>query len=140
SLGLHLLGVVIWVGGLVTLALLAPTIARTATNFSARDQGGPELLGTLLRRYSLLAGLALVTVVASGVINAELRIETFAQLFTTSYGLMVVAKVVGTGALALCGWMHRSWIIPRLAGSHLGTGAQPQDASSRPSFYTTRLV
>src|SRR5699024_9101802 len=116
---------VIWVGGLVTLALLAPQIARTAGSLSARDQGGPELLGTLLRRYSLLAGLALATVVASGVVNAELRVATFVQLFTTDYGLMIVFKVTATAVLAVVGWMHRSWVIPRLAGSHLGPSVRP---------------
>lgn len=152
SLGLHLLGVVIWVGGLVSLALLAPQIARTASSLSARDQGGTELLGTLLRRYSLLAGLALVTVVASGVVNAEVRVGSFVQLFTTEYGLLLVAKIAATVVLAALGWMHRSWVIPRLAGSHLGTSVQtgPQhgavhaDGSSaapvRTRFSTTKLL
>ena len=148
SLGLHLLGVVIWVGGLMALALLAPQISRTAGSLSAQDQGGPELLGTLLRRYSLLAGLALVTVVASGVVNAELRVGSFAQLFTTEYGLMLIVKIAATAVLAVLGWMHRSWIIPRLAGSHLGAsagadgGANPaqQPAPVRTRFTTTKLL
>lgn len=146
SLGLHLLGVVIWVGGLVTLALLAPQIARTASSLSARDQGGPELLGTLLRRYSLLAAVALATVVASGVINAEVRVSSFAQLFTTDYGLMLVVKITATAVLAVVGWMHRSWVIPRLAGSHLGTSMPPgtqRGATAAPSssrFTTTKLL
>lgn len=153
SLGLHLLGVIIWVGGLVTLALLSPQIARTAGSLTARDQGGSELVGTLLRRYSLLAGLALVTVAASGVVNAALRVETLNQLFTTDYGLMLVAKVTATLALAAVGWMHRSWIIPRLSGSHLGTaapvrtgraastGEDPAQAEpARDRFSTTKLL
>ncbi|KUG58589.1 cytochrome c oxidase assembly protein [Nesterenkonia jeotgali] len=137
SLGLHLLGVVIWVGGLVVLALLSPALSRDAaqTRVSAAaapvTEAGPPsaeapatpapgMTETLLRRYSTLAGLALITVAASGVINASLRIETLEQLTATSYGLMISAKLLATLALAGIGWMHRSWIIPRL-----GSGARP---------------
>lgn len=135
SLGLHLLGVIIWVGGLVTLALLSPQIARTAKFLPAEDQGGPELLGRLLRRYSLLAGLALVTVVGSGVINSEIRLEALSQLFTTDYGRMILLKVVATVVLAAVGWTHRSWIIPRLAGTRAHSG------EAAPKHYgTTRIL
>nr|WP_246310557.1 cytochrome c oxidase assembly protein [Nesterenkonia sandarakina] len=137
SLGLHLLGVVIWVGGLVVLALLSPALSRDAaqtrvsgvaapvTEASPRSAEAPAtqapgMTETLLRRYSTLAGLALITVAASGVINASLRIETLEQLTATSYGLMISAKLLATLALAGIGWMHRSWIIPRL-----GSGARP---------------
>ncbi|GAB3847922.1 cytochrome c oxidase assembly protein [Nesterenkonia populi] len=139
SLLLHLLGVVIWVGGLVVLALLAPQIRRSAAELAARDQGGPELLGTLLRRYSALAGIAVVLVAVSGLINANLRVFGLADLFSTSYGLMLVAKTMLTLVLAGIGWAHRAWIIPRLAGDVRGAGA---DRTSQPatSYSTTRLL
>lgn len=129
SLGLHLLGVVLWVGGLVTLALLAPRISLAAQNLDPADQGGAEILGTVMRRYSLLAGLALVTVGASGVVNAALRVETFGQLLDTAYGQMLVLKAGAAVMLAGIGWMHRSWLIPRLAG---GPAAGSQSAASAP--------
>lgn len=124
SLALHLLGVVVWVGGLTALALLAPELKRQAAALTAKDQGGPELVGTVLRRYSVLAMLALITVALSGIVNAELRIETLDQLFTTPYGIMLALKAAATFSLAGIGWMHRSWIIPRLAGEHAGAGAK----------------
>ncbi len=117
SLGLHLLGVVVWVGGLIVLALLAPQIAHTARTLSSRDQGGPEVLGTVLRRYSLLAGLALITVAASGIINAELRVANLDQLLGTDYGRLLVLKTIATVALAGIGFAHRRWIIPRILSS-----------------------
>ncbi|GAB3186702.1 cytochrome c oxidase assembly protein [Nesterenkonia suensis] len=128
SLALHLLGVVIWVGGLVVLALLSPEIRRQATALTAREQGGPEIVGTLLRRYSVLAGLAIATVAVSGAINADLRIATLEQLLTTPYGVMLALKIGATVGLGIIGWMHRSWIIPRLAGAHEGAGAPSSTA------------
>ncbi|GAA1184688.1 cytochrome c oxidase assembly protein [Nesterenkonia xinjiangensis] len=130
SLALHLLGVVVWVGGLVVLALLSPEIRRQATELTAREQGGPEIVGTLLRRYSVLAGLAIATVAASGIINADLRIATLDQLLTTPYGIMLALKFGATVGLAIIGWMHRSWIIPRLAGAHEGAGAGASSGAS----------
>ena len=144
SLGLHLLGVVIWVGGLTALVLLAPEIRRQASALTAKDQGGPELVGTLLRRYSVLAMLAVITVALSGIINAALRIESFGQLLSTPYGLMLTLKAAATLGLAVIGWMHRSWIIPRLAGAHAGPGA-PARGLEKPAQpadprRTTRLL
>ncbi|WP_150460869.1 cytochrome c oxidase assembly protein [Nesterenkonia ebinurensis] len=139
SLGLHLLGVVIWVGGLAVLAVLAPEIARTAKSLSVKDQGGPEILGTLLSRYSVLAGLALVTVAASGVINADLRVSGPGDLFGTEYGLMLVAKATATLLLAGIGFAHRSWIIPRLAGSGAGSGVVSKEPEQS-SFKTSKLL
>lgn len=124
SLGLHLLGVVVWVGGLAVLLLLAPVLRDQTRRLAARDQGGPELVGTLLRRYSTIAGLAIVLVAASGVVNAELRIFAWDQLITTPYGLMISLKAAAVLALAGIGWMHRSWIIPRLVGAHAGPAAR----------------
>ncbi|GGE76656.1 cytochrome c oxidase assembly protein [Nesterenkonia cremea] len=144
SLGLHLLGVVIWVGGLTALVLLAPEIRRQASVRTTKDQGGPELVGTLLRRYSVLAMLALITVALSGIINADLRIESPGQLLTTPYGVMLTLKTVATLGLAVIGWMHRSWIIPRLAGAHAGAGASPRGlekpARSADPRRTTKLL
>lgn len=135
SLALHLLGVVVWVGGLTALALLAPELKRQAAALTAKDQGGPELVGTVLRRYSVLAMLALITVALSGIVNAELRIENLDQLFTTPYGIMLALKAAATLSLAGIGWMHRSWIIPRLAGEHAGAGAKDKTGkrASRPA-------
>ncbi|WP_258934757.1 cytochrome c oxidase assembly protein [Nesterenkonia pannonica] len=52
---------------------------------------------------------------------------------------MLVAKTVLTLALALIGWAHRSWIIPRLAGDSRGAGA---GGSGQPvtSYGTSRLL
>ncbi|MGQ7787641.1 cytochrome c oxidase assembly protein [Nesterenkonia sp. K-15-9-6] len=140
SLGLHLLGVVVWVGGLVVLALLSPEIRRQAAALTAREQGGPEIVGTLLRRYSVLAGLAIATVAFSGVINADLRIATLDQLLTTPYGIMIALKVGATLGLGVVGWMNRSWIIPRLAGAHEGAGAPSPSAPPAGDPARTRAV
>ncbi|QCU77250.1 copper resistance protein CopD [Citricoccus sp. SGAir0253] len=117
SIGLHLLGVVVWVGGLFVLLLLAPRLVGPdgATGRASAHRQGPEpLVYTVVSRYSVLAGLGLATVVLSGIVNAALRMDSPEQL-ASPYGLIVVAKLAGSLLLGLVGLMHRRWIIPRLA-------------------------
>ena len=100
SLLLHLLGVVLWVGGLIALVLVGGRLG---------DQRE-----AVVRRYSTLAGICFAVVAVSGVINAALRLGSFAALATT-YGLLVVGKVVALGLLGVAGVVHRRRVIPRLA-------------------------
>ncbi|WP_432208263.1 cytochrome c oxidase assembly protein [Citricoccus nitrophenolicus] len=127
SIGLHLLGVVVWIGGLIALALVSPRLHGPdgATGRASAHREGPEpLVYTVVSRYSLLAGLGLATVVLSGIVNAAIRMNTLEQLLSP-YGLLVLAKLVGSLALGLIGLMHRLWIIPRLA---TGSSAPPPAA------------
>lgn len=99
SLALHLLGAVLWVGGLAALVLVAGRLG------AQRD--------AVVRRYSTLAAVCFAVVASSGVINAALRLGSFAGLATT-YGLLVVGKVVALGLLGVAGLIHRRHVIPRL--------------------------
>ncbi|AKK11688.1 cytochrome c oxidase assembly protein [Corynebacterium uterequi] len=96
----HLVFMAIWIGGLMALIAHGRRL-------------GPEL-EVAVRRYSSVALFSLLAVAASGVISALIRIE-ITDLFTTRYGLIIVAKIVGTVGLALLGFAHRSITIPRLA-------------------------
>jgi cytochrome c oxidase assembly factor CtaG/putative copper export protein len=98
---LHLLGVLVWTGGLAALLLGG----RLPT---------PEL-SAAAHRYSRAAVWCFVAVALSGVANSWLRISTLPDLFETGYGRLVLAK---TGALLLLGalgWLHRRHTLPALA-------------------------
>nr|WP_246020899.1 cytochrome c oxidase assembly protein [Arthrobacter echini] len=99
SIALHLVGVCLWAGGIIALAMVSGRLG---------DQTLP-----VLKRFSALAGFAFVLVVASGVINASLRITDLAQL-GSPWGLLVTFKTIATLLLGGIGWMHRQWIIPQL--------------------------
>src|SRR4051794_6350300 len=85
SLLFHLIAASLWVGGLI--ALLALGYRRGAH------------LSLAARRFSRLALVCWIVMAVSGVINALVRIG-LNDLFTTDYGLLVVAKTV---ALLLLG-------------------------------------
>lgn len=117
SLGLHLMGVTAWVGGIIMLAALSGILT------GSKAAGKTDITEAVLRRFSALAGFAFVLVFASGVINASIRLTTWNDLFGSDYGQLVVAKAIATLVLGAIGLMHRRWIIPQLsrAGAALST-------------------
>ncbi|SMX98955.1 cytochrome c oxidase assembly protein [Brevibacterium antiquum] len=104
SIGLHLLGVTIWLGGLFVIALLGSDLARS-------DQ-----LRTTIERYSSFALVAFTIVAYSGVVNALLRVHNLADLMTP-YGQVIVAKTIATVLLGLVGFWHRQFVIRRLGAA-----------------------
>ncbi|MEX3600414.1 cytochrome c oxidase assembly protein [Kocuria carniphila] len=113
SLGLHLMGVCLWVGGLIVLAWASPLLAKESTVIAHRGETKHRvpLLSVVLRRYSVVALGCYFLVLLSGIINAQVRIGTWEQL-NSGYGRIVLAKLVLTLLLALVGFAHRQWLIP----------------------------
>ncbi len=109
SIALHLLAVVLWFGGIMMLALLAPSLGGQAPG----RQRGQVLAGVVLKRFSALATGAIFLMIGSGVASAIIRITEFNQLFST-YGFLLMAKVVLTVLLGVLGLMHRRRVIPKL--------------------------
>jgi putative copper resistance protein D len=92
SLLFHLIAASLWVGGLV--ALLA----------HGRRKGAH--LGLAATRFSKVALSCWIVMAASGVINALVRLP-IADLFSTSYGLLVVAKSAALFVLGVFGFFQR---------------------------------
>lgn len=108
SLGLHLVGVSAWVGGIIVLALLSGVLA------GAKAGAAGDITEPTLKRFSSLAGFAFVLVFASGVINASIRVTSWADLVGSPYGQLILAKATATLVLGGIGFMHRQWVIPQL--------------------------
>ena len=117
SLGLHLVGVSTWVGGIIILALLSGILT------GPKAGAATDITEATLRRFSALAGFAFVLVFASGVINASIRITNWGDLVGSPYGQLILAKTAATLVLGGIGLMHRQWVIPQLgaAGSTMSS-------------------
>ncbi|MGW5053545.1 cytochrome c oxidase assembly protein [Actinokineospora sp. NPDC004072] len=92
SLLLHLVAAALWVGGLI--ALLA---------HGRRAGANLPLAAT---RFSKIALVCWIAMAASGIINALVRLP-LADLFTSTYGLLVVAKGVALVVLGVFGYFQR---------------------------------
>ncbi len=97
SLFLHVVGIVLWTGGLVALGWVALR--------------GSKRLPEAVSRYSAMALWAFVVVGASGVANASVRLVDWGDVFGSSYGRLVVAKTVALVLLGIVGWRQRRLIV-----------------------------
>lgn len=99
SLAMHLVGVTLWVGGLIAVVWLSGRL-------------GDQLVA-VVQRFSRLALVCFVVVAFSGVVNALLRLSSPADL-AGPYGLLVLAKTVLLIALGVAGLLHRRLTVARL--------------------------
>lgn len=100
SLFVHLMAGALWAGGL--LALLAHALR------------GGEHADLAARRFSALALWCFIAMGVSGVLNALVRMQV-ADLFRTSYGLLIVGKIVALVLLGALGWQQRRSGVAALA-------------------------
>ncbi|WP_199440635.1 copper resistance D family protein [Umezawaea beigongshangensis] len=107
SMELHVVGAAVWTGGLGALVVLV-----------AHRRG---LLADALPKFSKLATVSLILVSATGLFNGLLElnlnpvVELPESLFTTSYGLVLVGKIVCSALLAALGANIRWRLMPHVA-------------------------
>ena len=101
ALGLHLVFVAMWLGGLLTIVLLKRTL-------------GTERLPIVLARYSSIALVCFIVVALSGYASAALRIGALDDLLTP-YGSLVIVKAAVLIALGCFGAVYRRYLIGRMS-------------------------
>ncbi len=100
---IHLVGVSLWVGGLIAFLGLA-------------RQRVPYL-PLIAHRYSTTALFAFMAVALSGLGNAWVRLASVQDLWLTDYGRLVLVKALLLVALGFGGWLHRRVTLPALRRS-----------------------
>ena len=106
SLVLHTLAASVWVGGLV--AVLGTAASRAADRSAA--------LAVAVPRYSRTALVCWLVLAVTGLVNALVRIPP-ADLIGSTYGALILGKVVALVVLGAFGAMHRrSTVAPAAAG------------------------
>ncbi|MGV8895032.1 MAG: cytochrome c oxidase assembly protein [Rhodoglobus sp.] len=104
---LHVLFAAVWLGGLVTIVLIKPTLEKGR-------------LAVVMGRYSTVALVSFVVVAASGYLSAQIRVEELGNLLSP-YGILVLVKTASLLALGLFGAMQRRFFIGRMQRTP-GTG------------------
>ena len=103
---LHLAAASIWIGGLVGLLVIWVTLG------AGRRLAG---LQVVVPRFSRVALISVVLVIASGTWAAILHLPTLASLWDTSYGRALLVKVALLGAAMLVASGNVSRTVPRIA-------------------------
>jgi putative copper export protein len=113
SLAFHLLGVAVWVGGLLAVLLM----------WSRLGKGAPDVVA----RFSTVATWCIAMVGLSGVLNAWIRLGGPAGI-TSKYGVVVLAKIAALVGLGVLGWFQRQKVIARLRADR---ASKPARAASK---------
>jgi copper transport protein len=96
----HIVAGGVWIGGLVVLIL------------AVRGQPS-EVTGLAVRRFSTIAGFAIVAVGLTGTFRAVIEIGSIGQLFGTAFGVLVLVKAALFLVLAALGAVNRFGNVPR---------------------------
>lgn len=96
SLGIHIVAMSAWIGGLIALVLY---LLRSSPDS-----------GVVIRRFSALALISVILLVESGMLNASMRLDGPAALVTSIYGAILLAKISILIILISFGWRVRKKI------------------------------
>ncbi|WP_051196501.1 cytochrome c oxidase assembly protein [Jonesia quinghaiensis] len=99
---LHLVGAALWIGALAAIAILilaAPSKEQWLTH--------------TVRRYSAIAGWCFALVAVSGIVNSVVRLGG-PDALTSTYGQLVIAKIVLFLVLGTLGALHRRRVVTQL--------------------------
>jgi putative copper resistance protein D len=102
----HLLGAALWLGSLPPLFLL---LAR-----AGRGGAWLALAATAARRFSPVGIVAVVLLAVTGFINGEMMVGSVQALTSTTYGRLVVAKLLLLAAMLVVAAVNRFRLTPRI--------------------------
>lgn len=107
---LHLVGAGAWLGGLVGLLDLA--VASFRGNQEA-ERGACEAA----LRFSKMGYASVAILVVSGLINSWFLVGSFTNLITTTYGQLLLLKLVLFSAMVMFAGFNRFFVVPTLLQS-----------------------
>lgn len=90
--------------------------ARSAGSGGAGVDADVAVLAGAVRRFSTIAACCVGALVVSGTYEAWRQIGTLAALTGTTYGRLLLVKLLGVGLLIALGYLARVWIAHYLAG------------------------
>ena len=118
SLAVHLFAVGVWVGGLAALVFLGGRAWRAVDS-----EGRPGLLRQVVTRFSKLAIVGVILVVATGMVNSVASLASVSDLWDVAYGRVLTAKIVLLMVALVIAARHL-WVVPARLGGGDGDGAK----------------
>lgn len=108
---LHLIATGLWLGALIPLVLLLVYLSRF------QEDGWALAAARAGSRFSSLGILAVGVLLVSGTVNAAFLLGGMHSLIDTSYGRLLLLKVVLVAAMVSLASVNRQYLLPRLSNS-----------------------
>jgi putative copper resistance protein D len=103
---LHLISGSVWGGGLMALSIVVlPKVIESSEQHW-------ELIAYIARRFSRFAGIALGAVLITATYNVWIQVGSFRAIWQTSYGRIIIAKILLLFTLVILGASNRYIRIP----------------------------
>lgn len=106
---LHLLAVSIWIGGLFVIGF----VLRAALTPTSNEDAAPGF-ALIARRFSVLATVCVIGLLATGLFHPRLRLMSFSTLFWIPYGWTLLVKLSLVLLMLMLAALNRSYLLPRL--------------------------
>jgi copper transport protein len=106
----HVVAMAAWLGGIAALVL---AVRAATARLDALDS--TRLLAAVVARFSMLAGIAIAVLLASGIAQGIIEVRTLDHLIDTAFGRAVLVKLAVFGAIVTLGAVNRRRILPGLA-------------------------
>ena len=100
---IHLVASAIWVGGSLFIAMVFAPVLKTMTS-SVEER--LQIMIKVGRKFNRIAIPSLVILIATGVFNAQQMLFRPGFMFSTSYGLLLVIKIILVIALLVAFGIH----------------------------------
>lgn len=109
----HLLAAGAWVGALPALVSMISHQRRSPESVPLED------VARATQRFSLLGLISVAVLIASGGVNAWFTVGTFAALFMTHYGHLLLVKLAMFGGMLVLAAVNRVRLMPVLSDAEL---------------------
>ncbi len=118
----HLVAAGVWTGGLLALALAGLPVARSAARQDPAT--GAEHAAALTARFSDVAQLCMLVVLATGLYEALVHVSGLGQLGRTAWGGELVAKLALWAVVLLVASASTASLVPRISQRAAGATAR----------------
>lgn len=109
---LHVLAACAWLGALLALLFAALPLVRGGRSMQGLASG--TLVAGLVRSFHPLALTCAAIVVATGLVSAWLRLPTVASLWSSTYGRVLLVKLLFVAIVVVLGALNWKRMLPRL--------------------------
>jgi copper transport protein len=109
---IHVAGAAVWIGGLVALLVIAFGATRDLA-----DEDRTRTLAPVVGRFSDVATVAIAAIVISGVYRSWVEVQALRGLTETSYGRVLLTKVIAFLPILALGAINNLIVKPRMLAS-----------------------
>ena len=98
----------LWIGGIIFIRFFLSAFVKGALIESWRN------LTSLINRFSQMATFCVFIAAFTGVVLSYVNVQEISVLMNTHYGMVLLAKILLVGIIAIIGGLNKFFVIPNM--------------------------